>query len=67
MTMGLNLVNVNKINNFVSGTYKGIGFSVKDGCVRIRNNEFGIRAIELETKIRKEILNMLVNKKGIDF
>ena len=62
MTYGLNLVNVNKINNFVSGTYKGFGFSVKDGRVRIKNDLVGLKAIELETKIRKEILNLLRTK-----
>lgn len=53
----MNLVNVNRVNKWVSGTYNGIGFSMKNGWLEIgRADELGI---EMETRIRKEILNML--------
>lgn len=53
----MNLVNINRVNKWVSGTYKGIGFSMKNGWLEIgRVDELGI---EMETRIRKEILNML--------
>lgn len=50
-----NLLTYNKVNRFISGNYKGIGFSMKDGILRIGKD----LELESETRIRKEILQFL--------
>ena len=56
----LQIVTVNNVNRWISGTYKGIGFSMKGDWLEI-GKDFGIgnKGLELETRIRAEILERL--------
>lgn len=58
--MNENLVKINnwnKVNRFVSGTCNGVGFAIKNGELKVKVDEIGLRGIEIETRIRKAILN----------
>lgn len=55
-------VNVNRVNNWISGTHKGIGFSMKNGWLEIGGAEF--MDLESETRIRNEIRTEIANHFG---
>ena len=67
MQKGLQIINENKVNKWLCGKWNGIGFSIKNGWLEIGADfDCGNRGLELETKIRKEIMKALVSGSNVD-
>lgn len=60
----LEIVNVNRVNKFLSGKFMGIGFSIKNGWLEIGGADF--MDIESETRIRTEIRSAISKYFGLE-